>query len=147
MPKGRGVEPGAASGDDEPSAESPGDASPGDASPGDPEALRRLLRFGGWKLVDQLLVLFAEQAPRKIEAMRSGLAVGDAGAVELQAHSLKSSSAQLGAPRLHALCRDVEARAHAGSLEALAPEIEAMERELAAYRTWLDGARETMSAE
>ena len=117
---------------------------PADLAAGDEAALRRLLRFGGPSLLDSLSQMFATHAPTRVGAMRDALAQGDAKGVELAAHSLKSSSAQLGALRLERLCRAAEARAHAGDLGGMDVTIEQMEQERAAFAAWLATARETL---
>jgi len=104
-------------------------------------ALQRLLRFGGLALLDGMLEIFREAAPERLAQLRSGVTAGDAAAAQLALHSLKSTTAQLGAMRLSALCARGEALAVAGGaaeLPALADEIEG---ELGRALAWLARAR------
>lgn len=107
----------------------------------DEASLERLRRFGGGKLLTQMIALFLEAAPTRLEAARSGVERGDASAVEMALHSLKSSAAQLGALRMQRLCERGEHEARAGSL-ANAPDIvKALHDELPRVTEWLDKAR------
>ncbi len=65
-----------------------------------PAALRRLEEWGGPTLVGKMVALFLENAPERMESIRSGAAEGNLSKVERGAHSLKSSAANLGAERL-----------------------------------------------
>ena len=69
----------------------------------DAASLERLKRFGGGKLLGEMISLFVGSAPERIAAARAGLDVGDAKATEMALHSLKSSSAQLGALQMQRL--------------------------------------------
>jgi DNA-binding response OmpR family regulator len=64
--------------------------------------------------------------------VRDGAAAADAGSVTRAAHQLKSSSAQVGAARLSAVSKELEAHARAGSLEAVNALLESFEREFEA---------------
>ena len=75
-----------------------------DAVGGDPEFLA--------ELVDA----FVADIPAQLEAMRSGAAGGEAETVTRAAHTLKSSSASLGALALAEACRALEAQARGGDL-------------------------------
>jgi HPt (histidine-containing phosphotransfer) domain-containing protein len=52
-----------------------------------------------------------------MDAIRGGIAAGDAKTLRSAAHSLKSSSANVGASSLAAICRQIEAIGHASSTE------------------------------
>lgn len=111
-------------------------------SPTDLAALTRLKRFGGEKLLHEMIELYLSAAPERLAAARAGLETGDLAAVELALHSLKSSSAQLGAARVGKLSDRGEVIARAGSLNGIAEIIDDMEAELARATTWLEGIRE-----
>jgi two-component system, sensor histidine kinase and response regulator len=100
----------------------------------DPEALARLARWGGDQLVRQMVELFLAQAPERLEAARAGLAAGSADEVQRAAHALKSSSAQVGALRVSALCVEIESRGAGGDLAGVPDLLDALERELSVYR-------------
>jgi HPt (histidine-containing phosphotransfer) domain-containing protein len=108
----------------------------------DPTALDRLKRFGGASLLGRMVDLFLVAAPGRIEAASAAAAAGDASGVELALHSLKSSSAQLGALRLQRLSAAGELRAREGSLDGLGSLVVELEQELARVREWLTIARE-----
>jgi HPt (histidine-containing phosphotransfer) domain-containing protein len=112
----------------------------------DATALDRLKRFGGGSLLGQMIDLFLVAAPERIEAASRAEAAGDAEAVERALHSLKSSSAQLGAVRMQRLSEQGEHRARAGSLEGVAELTSALEEELARVREWLLSARDQGAA-
>lgn len=89
----------------------------------DPAVTQRLLDVlgdGARPLVVELIDAFGEQGPGLVEAMRAGVAAGDASVVRLSAHSLKSNAATLGAPELEASCRELEGLARRGLLDGAA---------------------------
>jgi len=106
----------------------------------DPEALERLRRFGGAKLLGDMIALFLEAVPQRLAAARRGLTGGDAHAVEHELHALKSSSAQLGALRMHRLSLEGEMLARAGTLDGASEMLDALEAEEPRVRAWLSAA-------
>jgi HPt (histidine-containing phosphotransfer) domain-containing protein len=112
----------------------------------DPAALDRLRRFGGDKLLGDMITLFLEAMPVRLAAARSGFVRSDAPAVEHELHALKSSAAQLGALRLHRLTQEGERLARAGTLDGLAELLDALDAEMPRVRTWLTEARTRESA-
>jgi HPt (histidine-containing phosphotransfer) domain-containing protein len=108
----------------------------------DPSALDRLRRFGGGKLLGEMIALFLVAAPERIEAARAAAARVDAEGAERALHSLKSSSAQLGALRMQRLCERGEHRVRAGSLDGLTELAEELDQEFARVKAWLTRARE-----
>ena len=107
----------------------------------DREALARLERFGGRKLLGEMITLFLENAPDRLAAAARGIAEGDVAATENALHSLKSSSAQLGAVRLSRLSEQGEAIARGGATAGIAELLEASRSELALVEEWLNGVR------
>ena len=103
----------------------------------DPDALARLERFGGAKLLREMIALYLENAPERLGAAEAGITTGDAAAAENALHSLKSSSAQLGAMRLSRLCEEGETLARSGILSGVTEIVEAGRTELARVREWL----------
>jgi HPt (histidine-containing phosphotransfer) domain-containing protein len=100
-----------------------------DSTGGDPE------------FVGELIDAYLADAPAHLDAMRRAADEDDATLMNRAAHTLKSSSASLGALTLSALSRDVEELARRGTIpegQALLPEIEAewsrVEAALGAYR-------------
>jgi HPt (histidine-containing phosphotransfer) domain-containing protein len=112
----------------------------------DPDALARLERFGGSKLLNEMIALFLESARERLAAATAALSAHDVIAAENALHSLKSSSAQLGAARLSRLCEQGEAIARAGALTGLEALIAACRDELGRVEGWLVSVRERTSA-
>jgi two-component system, sensor histidine kinase and response regulator len=112
------------------------------ASPTDPEALARLRRFGGDKLLHEMIALYLATAPERLAAAKAGVESGDRSSAELALHSLKSSSAQLGAARLGKLSERGEIITRGGTLDGVADIITEMEAELAHAVSWLERVRD-----
>ena len=117
-------------------------ATTGASAATDPDALARLRRFGGDKLLREMIGLYLDAAPERIAAARSALETSDVMAAELALHSLKSSSAQLGAARLSRLSDQGEIIARTGALDGIADIIGEMEGELVRVQAWLAGVRD-----
>jgi len=107
----------------------------------DPDALTRLERFGGIKLLDEMIALFLENARDRLAAAAAGLDAGDAAAIENAMHALKSSAAQLGALRLSRLCEQAETIARGGTHTESAPVLDQCREELVRVSAWLAGMR------
>jgi HPt (histidine-containing phosphotransfer) domain-containing protein len=107
----------------------------------DEAALERLKRFGGGKLLSEMISLYLAAAPERINAALAGLAANDVKATEQALHALKSSSAQLGAMRMQRLCARGEALARAGTLENVAGLVSSLEEEFPRVQSWLERAR------
>ena len=105
---------------------------------GDLQALARLNRWGGEKLIQQMAALFRTEVPTRLLAIRGAVKAGDCVAAEKAAHSLKSSCAQLGAARMRVLAEGVEVLAAAGTLDTVSATVDVMEQEFAGFTDWLD---------
>ncbi len=73
--------------------------------------LEDLRALGGCEdpgLLQELIDLFLDDAPRRLDEMHLGLSEGDFALMQRSAHTLKSSSANLGAVRLSGICKDME---------------------------------------
>jgi HPt (histidine-containing phosphotransfer) domain-containing protein len=108
----------------------------------DPSALDRLKRFGGDKLLREMIALFLSAAPERIAAARAATEQSDAAAAERALHLLKSSAAQLGAMHMQRLSEQGEQRARAGSTDGLRQVVQDLERELTSVREWLTRTRD-----
>jgi len=85
----------------------------GNRGPLDSVVLDRLRALGGGArpdLLGGLVDLFVERAPRKVADMRDALTAGALESASAAAHSLKSSSAMIGAANLASLCSEMERR-------------------------------------
>lgn len=97
----------------------------------DSAALAELLESvgGDEAFVRELAAAYLAEAPSDLAALAAAAAAGDAAGTVRPAHTLKSSSAALGAARLAALCRTME---YAGREGRAATADEVAE----AYATW-----------
>ena len=71
---------------------------------------------GDDQILLELIRSFLTDAPRLLEKVEQGLEKGDTAAVHLNAHSLKSNSADFGALELAELCRQMEFLGKSGDL-------------------------------
>ena len=106
----------------------------------DAASLDRLKRFGGGKLLREMVSLFVEAAPERIAAARAGVAAKDVSAAEMALHSLKSSSAQLGALKMQRLSEAGERLAHSGTLDGVAAIVADLETEFPRIQQWLESS-------
>ncbi len=81
---------------------------------------RELQEPGETDVVAELVGLFQAGAPPLIARIHAALAAGDVRMLRQAAHTLRSSSDNLGAKPLAALCADLEHHARAGNLAGLA---------------------------
>jgi CheY-like chemotaxis protein/HPt (histidine-containing phosphotransfer) domain-containing protein len=72
------------------------------------DAIRALQREGKPDLLARVINIYLEDSLRLLEALRQAVSEGDGAGVKRTAHSLKSSSANVGAVRLSSLCKDLE---------------------------------------
>lgn len=77
----------------------------------DPAALERLKEWGGERLLSQMVKLFLENSPTRMDQIRGGIGGGDIEEAEKGAHSLKSSAANVGAEELRAAAAAMERHA------------------------------------
>jgi HPt (histidine-containing phosphotransfer) domain-containing protein len=117
-----------------------------DSPANDATALERLRRFGGAKLLGEMISLFLEAAPERIAAVRAAHDASNAAGAEIALHSLKSSCAQLGAMRMQRLSEEGEHSTRGGSLDGLLHLTDELDRELALVRQWLTGVRDGEAA-
>ena len=77
---------------------------------------------GDVEFLGELIGDFFDDSPQQLATARQALEANDAEALRRAAHSLKSTSNNLGARPLAALCRDLEALGREGQMDR-APEI------------------------
>ena len=95
------------------------------------EDLRSREATGGVSL--QLYVdVFLDDAPKRLSAMQDALAAGDLTSLEIAAHTLCGGARELGAPRLQALCRQIEDSAAQGMADGVDQHLQAVSAELQA---------------
>ncbi len=88
--------------------------------------LRELDPGGRAGLLKRVLQTYTQSLERVIVPWRAARAAGDAQSLRHMAHTLKSSSASVGALALSALCADVEARLRDGRLEGTEAQLDAL---------------------
>jgi FOG: HPt domain len=74
--------------------------------------------------VRELVDAYVGEATGYLDAMTAAAAAADAAAIVRPSHTLKSSSATMGAMRLSAICRGIEEAARAGRSDGLAADVE-----------------------
>ena len=100
----------------------------------DPQAQTRLQEWGGPELLVQMIRLFLENAPERLEQVRKGIADGSLKDAERGVHSLKSSAANVGAARVSRLAAAMEDLAAGGDGAALARNLPNLEAAFAVAR-------------
>ena len=99
----------------------------------DPEALARLRELdpsGQGKLLQRVLQAFESSVARLLPQLKEARASGDLQTVRHVAHTLKSSSASIGALKLSQLCTDIELMVRESRTEGLEEFLDAMLAEL-----------------
>jgi len=79
-------------------------------------SLRELQDEGDPDIVAEVGGLFIKHSPDKVNAILQSVENGDANGLHMAAHSLKSSSAYVGAMRLSALAKELEMMGRSNSL-------------------------------
>jgi len=109
----------------EPRGGTPPAAGAGGAAPAlELAAIDALATTMGRPFIAELIDTFAVDARELIATLRTALAGKDIDAFRRAAHSLKSTSETLGATRLGAIARDLEAMARAGTLDGAGPRVD-----------------------
>lgn len=78
--------------------------------------LRELDPTGGSALLRRIMKAYEESATRLVRQLVQGLQAGDGPAIRQAAHTLKSSSASIGAVKFSEVCADIEAMVRSGVL-------------------------------
>jgi HPt (histidine-containing phosphotransfer) domain-containing protein len=94
--------------------------------PIDPTAFAELLEnVGGDRaFLGELVETYVTDSPRLFAELRAAIFAGDAEVARRAAHSLKSTSASMGALPLSRLCREIELAAADGALAGLEASVE-----------------------
>ena len=104
-------------------------------------SIRDLQGDGEPDLLAELIDLYLEDAPARIEAVKLAFTQGDAKALALAAHTLKGSSGNLGAKRIAALAGLLEEQGRLGSTTKAGPILQQLEREFALVRKTLEAEK------
>ena len=103
-----------------------------DAAVIDVDALRRLAELdptGANRLLQRVFQAFESSAQRLLPQVHTALASGDLAGVRHVAHTLKSSSASIGAIKLSRLCAEIESMVRLETVDGLPGRIADMDRE------------------
>src|SRR3954447_25344307 len=94
----------------------------------DAAAFSRLIEMTGGEIdfVDELVDTYLEDGANQLAALRAALAAGSSDDLIRPAHSLKSSSLNVGAPALGAQCRELEEAARTGDVADAASRVDAI---------------------
>jgi len=99
----------------------------------DPDALRRLRELdpnGANKLIDRVVQAFNASIGRLMPELRAAQAAADAAGIRHVAHTLKSSSASIGAVKLSHMCAEMEAMARQDLTDGMQDRISALSIEI-----------------
>ena len=106
------------------------------------ENIRALSAAHGDALLERVLHAFISDTPAHFKALQQAIAAGHSVNIRKAAHSLKSSSANVGAETLAQLCKDMEQLGRNDITEGTAGLLAAMEREFQAVRHALSAIME-----
>jgi len=102
--------------------------------PINPSALDAIRKLGGLRnasLANQVIGAYLADTPPRFAQLRAAAEAGDAEALRQAAHALKSSSANVGAERLAALCKELETLGRGGGGDDVRPLVARAEAEVA----------------
>jgi HPt (histidine-containing phosphotransfer) domain-containing protein len=85
----------------------------------DPAALQRLEKWGGPSLSQEIVQLFLENGPSRMDQIRAAMDGEDLDVPERGAHSLKSRAANVGAQHVQRFASEVELAASGGDLQTV----------------------------
>jgi signal transduction histidine kinase/DNA-binding response OmpR family regulator len=109
------------------------------------EQIRALQQPGAPSILAQVIGVYLEDSPAMIEGLKQALKTGDIATLTETAHSLKSSSANLGASRLSALCKELELSGKAGATEDLTGLVARIDAEFETARSSLQTEAEQIA--
>ncbi|HWQ95507.1 MAG TPA: response regulator [Gammaproteobacteria bacterium] len=105
------------------------------------DKIRALQMEGEPDLLSEIIASYLGDAPVQLEAIHRAVATGDAEGLRRSAHSMKSSSANLGATVLSSLCKELEEMGRSGDLRQAAQKCQQAQREFDAARRALEVIR------
>lgn len=106
----------------------------------DPRALQELENMLGnaaSEVLVEVIDSYLENTPKLIDTIRIAVLCGDATSLQQAAHTLKSSSAALGAACLSQICQELEVIGRAGTVAGRAEEVSQLEVEYESVKTAL----------
>jgi PAS domain S-box-containing protein len=118
---------------------------PSTLSPSHP--LRVLEAHAGPRALAEVIDVFLQTIPRRLDDLRQAQARGDAESVRAVTHSLKGASAQIGARGMADLCVQIEAVVRGGDVTGLGDLLTALEADYAAVSASLREERRRVSGQ
>lgn len=112
----------------------------------DENALPRLERMVGDKVLGEVLDLYFECMPQRIAALRDGLRLGNLDTAARALHDMKSSAGMVGACGVQGLAHEMERLARAGDASGLEERMDRLETALADADEALRQARQRRRA-
>jgi HPt (histidine-containing phosphotransfer) domain-containing protein len=106
----------------------------------------RFLQDDEHDYLGELIATYLNSAPQLLNTLRAAIAQNDVSATQKVAHTLKGSSASLGAMTLSAHCRELEMLARAGTLAGAAERLRQIESEYARVQLALEKERQNKGA-
>jgi HPt (histidine-containing phosphotransfer) domain-containing protein len=105
----------------------------------DPQAIENLraLDPGNDEFLREIVGIFLDDTPRRITELEESLAAKDTAKFTRAAHSIKGSSANLGAMALRALAENLEHESRKTGLEGVGPQVAALKTEFGRAQTEL----------
>lgn len=113
----------------------------------DKTALVNLYNIGGKDFLLRMIDNFISQAPKRIQTARASLETSDLKSIHLICHSLKASSANLGAAKVQEIAERLEEMASIGLREHIGEALEMLEQVLAEAILSLQAERELWGQE
>ncbi|MGH8594381.1 MAG: response regulator [Gammaproteobacteria bacterium] len=110
------------------------------------QRIEALQREGTPDIVVKVLDMYLENSPKLVNDIEQAVQRHDAAALHLAAHTLKSSSATLGATALAELCKELEALGRKGGQQQAGGQVAALRREYEAVCTALQAEIEKRAA-
>jgi len=107
----------------------------------DTQAIARLRKFGSDTLLFEMIDLTIAGARSRLDAARQAIADGDLETARAGFHSLKSTSAQMGAMAMGDLCERGEQLSGIGDVGALTALLPELDSEYQAMHAWLTDIR------
>jgi len=102
------------------------------------ESLRGLQPGAGDSILKEFIRIYLEDTPSRIEDMRQAVERADPDGLTFAAHSLKSSSANIGARRLSAMAKELELMGRLGNIGGSAEKLKNIGEEYDKVRTSLE---------
>jgi HPt (histidine-containing phosphotransfer) domain-containing protein len=88
--------------------------------------LRQLTPAGEPDVLAQVLNLFLDEVPQRMDRLRNAWAAGNIEEVHRAAHSLKGSAGNVGARRLYEVCNRLDEKGQSGDLSGVATLVDAL---------------------